>query len=154
MITKDRNHTTSVVTVVNGFWRRMLAYLCNRYTASSRANTHSTVNSRGGTTPDNMATLYTSGRGYNLCVRPLTNLPHAKCSLEFHRTPVRTECTVRGLLHVQRYKLHCARCLSITALHALSIYNCTARAVYLTEPGSGRPSLSYTIHCIIDPHHH
>ena len=34
-----------------------------------------------------------------------------------------TECTVRGLLHVQQYKLHCT-CSNI---------NCTARAAYLTE---------------------
>ena len=31
--------------------------------------------------------------------------------------PVCTECTLRGLLHVQQYKLHCVCSLSITALH-------------------------------------
>ena len=38
--------------------------------------------------------------------------------------PVRTECTVRGLLHVQQYKLHCICCLSHRAWQTLLSY-CT-----------------------------
>ena len=44
--------------------------------------------------------------------------------------------------------LHYTHCLSITALHALSIYYCIARAVYLTEANLAELHVMLQLHKI------